>query len=138
RRAHQLNVMEFFEVRMLGGGVSSGKAIQAYVNHAVDNRPIEALPTQFVAAATRLSDRKLTLFNHGDTGLAVRASSASPGQFEPVQVGDQQYIDGDEAAPVPIRAARALGAQFVIAVDVSALDADTPTGAPTESTEKDA
>src|SRR5213592_2710746 len=40
RRAHQLNVMEFFEVRMLGGGVSSGKAIQAYVNHAVDNKPI--------------------------------------------------------------------------------------------------
>ena len=54
-----------------------------------------------------------------------------------MQVGDQQYIDGDEAAPVPIRAARALGAKFVIAVDVSAFEADTPPGVPQEWIEKD-
>jgi NTE family protein len=138
RMAHQLNVMEFFDLRSLAGGLSSGKAIQAYVNEKVGNRSIEALPTRFAAAATRLSDHKLVLFNHGDTGLAVRASSASPGQFEPVQVGDQFYVDGDEASPVPIRAARALGARFVIAVDVSAFEKDTPAGVPQEWIDKDA
>jgi NTE family protein len=136
--AHEMNVMEFFELRMLGGGVSSGAAIQTYVNARVGNKPIEALPVKFAAAATRLGDGKLVIFNHGDTGLAVRASSASPGQFEPVKVGDQSYIDGDEAAPVPIRAARALGAKFVIAVDVSAFEQDTPAGVPQEWVDKDA
>ena len=136
--AHEINVMEFFEFRMLGGGLSSGAAIQAYVNARVGGKPIEALPTRFAVAATRASDRKLALFNHGDTGLAVRASSASPGQFAPVKVGDQEYIDGDEAAPVPIRAARAMGARFVIAVDVSAFEKDTPPGVPQEWVEKDA
>jgi NTE family protein len=138
RMAHKLNMMEFFELRMVSGGLSSGKGIQVYVNEKVGNRPIEALPIKFAAAATRVSDRKLVLFNHGDTGLAVRASSASPGQFEPVQVGDQSYVDGDEASPVPIRAARALGARFVIAVDVSAFEKDTPAGVPQEWIEKDA
>ena len=130
RMAHKLNVMEFFEFKMVGGGLSSGAGIQAYVNEKVGNRPIEALPTKFAAAATRVSDHKLVLFNHGDTGLAVRASSASPGQFEPVRVGDQAYVDGDEASPVPIRAAKALGADVVIAIDVSAYLDDTPEGVP--------
>jgi len=53
-------------------------------------------------------------------------------------VGDQSYVDGDEASPVPIRAARALGARFVIAVDVSAFEKDTPEGVPQEWIEKDA
>ena len=138
RLAHELNVMEFFDVKMLGGGLSSGGAIQTYVNTRVHGKPIEALRTPFAAAATRVSDHKLVLFNKGDTGLAVRASSASPGQFEPVKVGDQQYVDGDESAPVPIRAAKAMGAQFIIAVDVSAFESDTPAGVPQEWIDKDA
>jgi NTE family protein len=125
-------------MRMLGGGLASGTAIQNFVNERVGGKPMEALGIPFVAAATRVSDGKLVLFNRGDTGLAVRASSASPGQFDPVRVGDQLYVDGDEAAPVPIRAARALGAQVVIAVDVSAFEQDTPPGVPREWVEKDA
>ena len=56
----------------------------------------------------------------------MRASGASPGQFEPVRIGDELYVDGDEASPVPIHAARGLGAKVVIAVDVSAYAEDTP------------
>ena len=136
--ARDINVMEFFELRMLGGRPATGSTIQAYMNARVDGKPIEALPTAFVAGATRLSDGKLALFNRGDTGLAVRASSASPGQFEPVRIGDELYVDGDEASPVPMRAARALGAQLVIAVDVSAHERDTPAGVPQEWIAKDA
>jgi NTE family protein len=136
--ARDINVMEFFELRMLGGQLGTGGAIQTYVNQHVEGKPIEALRTRFVATATRASDHGIALFNHGDTGLAVRASSASPGQFEPVRIGDQLYMDGDEASPVPIRVARALGAHLVIAVDVSAFERDTPEGVPREWIEKDA
>ncbi len=135
--AYNINVLEFFEFRLLGGGLATGSAIQDYVNARVDGKPIERLRIPFVAAATRLSDGKLALFNYGDTGLAVRASGASPGQFEPVRIGEQLYVDGDEASPVPIRAAHQLGARLVIAVDVSAYAEDTPKSAPQEWIVKD-
>jgi NTE family protein len=137
RLAYQLNVLEFFEFRVLGGGLASGAAVQDFVNSHVKGRTIEQLPTAFAAAATRLSDHKLVLFNRGDIGLAVRASGASPGQFEPVQIGDDLYVDGDEASPVPIHAARMLGAKVVIAVDVSAYLDDTPANVPREWVVKD-
>jgi NTE family protein len=135
--AYEINVLEFFELRVLGGGLATGGAIQNYVNAKVDGLAIEQLKIAFAAAATRATDRKIALFNHGDTGLAVRASAATPGQFEPVRIGDQLYVDGDEASPVPIEAARGLGAKVVIAVDVSAFAEDTPKTAPREWIEKD-
>ena len=137
RMAYALKIVEFFESNMLWGGEASGRAVQAYVDEHLKGRPIEALPIRFVAAATHLPDRKLTLFNHGDVGLAVRASGASPGEFRPVTIAGQQYIDGDEASPVPIRAARSLGAKVVIAVDVSAYLEDTPAGVPQDWIAKD-
>ena len=138
RMAYDINVLQFFELRMLGGKPATGEALQNYVNEHVQGLPIEKLGTEFAAGATRLSDGKLVLFNHGDTGLAVRASSASPGQFEPVAIGNERYEDGDEASPVPIHAARLLGAQVVIAVDVSAYASTTPPGVPQEWIDKDA
>jgi NTE family protein len=135
--AYELNVMDFFELSLLSGGLATGQTVQSYINARVHDRPIEALRLRFIATATRVSDGKLALFNHGDTGLAVRASGASPGQFEPVRIGSDLYVDGDEASPVPIRAARGLGAKVVIAVDVSAYLADTPKTAPREWVVKD-
>jgi NTE family protein len=137
RLAYEINVLEFFEFRVLGGGLATGSTIQNYVNTKVDGLAIEQLKVPFVATATRLSDGKIALFNHGDTGLAVRASGASPGQFEPVRIGGELYVDGDESSPVPIEAARRLGAKVVIAVDVSAYAADTPATAPLEWIAKD-
>jgi NTE family protein len=93
---------------------------------------------RFAAAAMRARDRQLVLFNRGDAGLAVRASGASPGQFEAVRIGDDWFLDGDEASPVPILAAKALGARVIIAVDVSAYPETTPVGVPSEWIEKDA
>ena len=120
RLAYEINVMQFFELRSLTGALATGAAIQNYVNEKVDGRSIEQLKMPFVAAATRVSDGKLVLFNHGDTGLAVRASGASPGQFAPVKIGSETYIDSDEASPVPIRVALELGAKVVMQVDVTA------------------
>ena len=136
--AQDINVVEFFfELGVLAGNPASGVAVQHYVNEHLGGKPIEALRIPFAAAATRVSDGRLVLFNRGDTGLAVRASGASPGQFAPVRIGSETYVDGDNAAPVPILAARAMGARFVIAVDVSAYLAETPPGVPQEWIAKD-
>lgn len=135
--AFEINVMEFFEFRTLGGNLATGRAVQDYVNSRVNGVTIEKLKIPFAAAATRERDGQLVIFNRGDTGLAVRAASASPGQFEPVTIGNERYIDGDEASPVPIRAARQMGAHVVIAVDVSAYASDTPATAPAEWVAKD-
>lgn len=137
RLALDVNVLEFFEWRLLTGGLATGATVQSYVNERVRGRVIEKLGMGFAAAATRVRDGRLVLFNRGDTGLAVRASSASPGQFAPVRVGEETYVDGDEASPVPIRAARRLGARVVIAVDVSAHASSTPPDVPREWVVKD-
>jgi NTE family protein len=60
------------------------------------------------------------VFRSGNTGLAVRASAAIPNVFEPVVIGKQTYVDGGLSSPVPVSALKEMGANFVIAVDISA------------------
>ena len=100
-------------------GVLKGEALQRYVNLAVHNLPIEKLKIPFGAVATDLQSGKPILFQRGNTGMAVRASSAVPGVFQPVQIGTHTYVDGGLVAPVPVRFARDMGADFVIAVNIS-------------------
>jgi NTE family protein len=101
-------------------GVLKGEAIQQYVDRHVNNVPIEKLKISFGAVATDLNSGKPILFQRGDTGLAVRASSAVPGVFQSVTIGSHQYVDGGLVAPVPVHFAREMGADFVIAVNISA------------------
>ena len=107
------------DVRLFSGGLVQGVALQDYVNAQVGKRPIERLPRPFAAVATRLETGERTVFVRGNTGQAVRASSSVPGVFEPVTIGQYQYVDGGVVSPVPVDAARQLGADFVIAVDIS-------------------
>ncbi|TFW17992.1 patatin-like phospholipase family protein [Duganella callida] len=100
-------------------GVLKGEALQAYVNKAVNNQPMEKLKIPFGAVATDLKDGKPILFQRGNTGMAVRASSAVPGVFQPVTISGHTYVDGGLVAPVPVRFARDMGADFVIAVNIS-------------------
>jgi NTE family protein len=101
-------------------GVLKGEAIQRYVNRAVRNVPIEKFPVAFGAVATDLNTGKPILFQRGNAGMAVRASSSVPGVFQPVRIGEHSYVDGGLVAPVPVRYAREMGADFVIAVNISA------------------
>ena len=135
--AYSLNSLELFELKTLFGRPATGSKVQDFVNKHIQGRVMEELPVAFAAAATRVRDSSLALFNRGDTGIAVRASAASPGEFEPVRISGEAYVDGDVASPVPIRAARRMGARVVIAVDVSAYVQKTPAGVPAEWVEKD-
>jgi NTE family protein len=102
-------------------GVLKGEALQAYVNKAVHNRPIEKLKIPFGAVATDLKTGQPILFRRGNTGMAVRASSSVPGVFQPVVIGGRTYVDGGLVAPVPVRFAKEMGAEFIIAVNISSV-----------------
>jgi NTE family protein len=107
----------------------AGTPIADLVNGHVQYRSIEKLPTRFAAAAIERSSRQAMLFNAGDTGVAVQASCAIEGRLTPVRIRGQQYVDPDLAAPLPVRLARALGAQKVLAIDASAHESKAPAGA---------
>lgn len=100
-------------------GVLKGEALQNYVNKAVKNVPIEKLKISFGAVATDLNNGQPILFRRGNTGQAVRASSSVPSVFQPVRIGDRSYVDGGLVAPVPVRFVREMGADFIIAVNIS-------------------
>ncbi|NNG23406.1 patatin-like phospholipase family protein [Telluria aromaticivorans] len=100
-------------------GVLKGEALQSYVNKAVNNVPMERLKIRFGAVATDLRTGQPILFNKGNTGMAVRASSAVPSVFQPVKIGANSYVDGGLVAPVPVKFVKDMGADFIIAVNIS-------------------
>lgn len=110
-----------WKVPMFGSstGVLKGEGLQNFVNRAVHQLPIEKLAKPFGAVAVELNTGQPILFQRGNTGVAVRASSAVPGVFQPVRIGDKYYVDGGLVAPVPVSFARSMGADFVIAVNIS-------------------
>lgn len=104
---------------IFGRGMFRGEALGRYVNELVANRPIESMVIPLGIVATDLNSGQAVLFQRGDTGMAVRASSAVPAVFVPVKIGSHEYVDGGLVSPVPVRFARQMGADLVIAVDIS-------------------
>lgn len=100
-------------------GVLKGEALQNYVNKAVNQQNIEKLKIPFGAVATDLQSGEPILFRRGNVGIAVRASSSVPGVFQPVKIGERNYVDGGLVAPVPVHFTREMGADLVIAVNIS-------------------
>jgi NTE family protein len=114
-----------------------GQRLQDYVNAGLQGRRLEQLPRRVVVAATRRADKQPAFFARGNAGVAVRASGAVPGIVSPVGIGGVEYEDGDESLPVPVSAARAAGAEWVIAVDVSVRPGATPPHATAAQRERD-
>ena len=128
-KAVALDEASIRDVRLFSGGLVQGQKLQDYVNAQVGNRPIEKFSKPFAAVATQLETGDRAIFVRGNAGQAVRASSSIPGVFEPVKIGKGNYIDGGVVSPVPVDAARQLGADFVIAVDISSkASGKAPTG----------
>src|SRR6185312_4302042 len=104
---------------LFGRGMLRGDGLERYVNRQVGGRLIEDMPLRLGIVATDLHSGQGVLFQRGDTGKAVRASSAVPAIFEPVRIAGHDYVDGGLVAPVPVDYARQMGAELVIAVDIS-------------------
>jgi NTE family protein len=100
-------------------GMLRGEALARYVGSQVGGRPIQDMALPLGIVATDLQSGQGVLFRQGDTGTAVRASSAVPSVFQPVRISGRDYVDGGLVAPVPVRYAREMGAELVLAVDIS-------------------
>jgi NTE family protein len=110
-----------------GRGLIRGEALARYVREHTGGKRIEQMKLPLGIVATDLDNGQGIVFRVGDPGVAVRASSAVPAVFQPVRIGSREYVDGGLVAPVPVRYARQMGAQLVIAVDIS----EPPDGAAT-------
>jgi NTE family protein len=111
-----------------GRGLIRGEALARFVRDKTNRRDIEQMRIPLGIAATDLDSGEGILFRSGDTGTAVRASSAVPAVFQPVKIGTREYVDGGLSAPIPVHHARQMGAEFVIAVDISAHPEGNATG----------
>ena len=108
-------------------GFLKGVALQNYLDQTLHNRPIEKMAIPLGIVATDLQSGQPILFQRGDTGLAARASCSVPSIFEPVEIGGHEYVDGGLVSPVPAAFAHKMGADFVIAVDISSRPELQPT-----------
>lgn len=118
--AEILGKTDLVDLTLSTSGFIKGEKLQNYINRKVGGRQIQQFPIKFAAVATDFETGKAVAFNQGNAGQAVRASAAIPNVFQPVIIGRHKYVDGGLSQPVPVSAARRQGANFVIAVDISA------------------
>lgn len=107
----------------------SGSAIASLVRREVNALPLERMTIPVVCVAARRIDAQLVGFNTGDAGVAVQASCAIEGQFTPVRIRGDVFVDPDLYQPLPVRLARQWGAERVLAVDASAHEEKAPKSA---------
>jgi NTE family protein len=126
--ADSMDESAFTDWSFPGRGLIRGEGLARYVREQTGGRQIEQMRTPLGIVATDLDSGQPILFQRGDPGVAVRASSAVPAVFQPVRIGTREYVDGGLVAPVPVHFARQMGADLVIAVDISAAPDGNATG----------
>jgi len=109
----------YLDIQLNGSGLIGGNKLAARLQEALGKTRIDDLPIKFAAVATEIKTGHEIWLTHGRLVDAIRASYALPGIFTPVQVGDRLLVDGALVNPVPVSAARALGAEIVIAVNLN-------------------
>ncbi len=124
--AHRLDETKISDWSLPDRGVLKGESLQQFVNDAVAQRPLEDLKKPLGVVATDLRSGDSVVFRTGNTGIAVRASATVPGVFQPVKISGREYVDGGLSSLIPVRAARQMGADVVIAVDISARPGNQP------------
>lgn len=126
--AMQLKESDLRDLTFNRQGIVLGQKLQDYVNANVDNKQIQQFPIRFAAVATRLDNGKKTEFIRGNAGQAVRASCSIPNVFVPATIANVKYVDGGLVSPIPVGTAKSMGADIVIAVDISARPTKTGAG----------
>ncbi|WP_020407505.1 patatin-like phospholipase family protein [Hahella ganghwensis] len=106
------------DLRLASNGFVKGEALAEWINGHLVQEDISDFPIGLGIAVTDLTERESKLIQSGNPGKAVQISSSIPGAFIPVTVNDHVYVDGGVLTLIPVRYARAMGADFVIAVDI--------------------
>jgi NTE family protein len=113
------SVLGYLDIQLNGSGLIGGNRLASKLQEALGKSRIEDLPTRFAAVATEIKTGHEIWLTHGRMVDAIRASYALPGIFTPFLIGDRWLVDGALVNPVPVSAARALGAEIVIAVSLN-------------------
>jgi len=113
------NIFGYLDIRLNGSGLIGGEKLAAQLDASLGQTQIEDLPIKYASVATEIRTGHEIWLTHGRMVDAMRASYALPGIFAPVLVGDRWLVDGALVNPVPVSAARALGAEIVIAANLS-------------------
>jgi len=119
RTLRKKDVLGFFDVSLMSGGLIAGERLMNFFREYVGNAGIEALPVPFAAVATELSSGREVWLRTGPLIDAVRASISLPGIFTPVQLEGKWLVDGGLINPVPVSVCRAMDADVVIAVNLN-------------------
>lgn len=109
----------FVEVSFPRSGLIDGRRVTEFISEFVEDRRIEDLAQPFRAVATEVVTGEEVVLDRGPLIEAIRASIAIPGIFTPVAKDGQVLVDGGLVNPVPVSVARAMGADYIIAVDVN-------------------
>jgi len=113
------NIFGYLDIRLNGSGLIGGAKLAAELEATMGQSLIEDLPLKFATVATEVRTGHEIWLTHGRMVDAMRASYALPGIFSPVLIGDRWLVDGALVNPVPVSAARAMGAEIVIAANLS-------------------
>jgi NTE family protein len=112
-------ILSYLDISLTGAGLIGGGKLAARLEEHLGNTPIEALPIRYAAITTEVPTGHEIWLTRGRLVDAMRASYALPGIFPPVELGGRWLVDGALVNPVPVSAARVLGARMVIAVNVN-------------------
>lgn len=116
---NRLRIVSYLDLRIRSGGLIGGARLVAEMRRHIGDGRIEDLPAPFAAVATDLITGHEVWLQNGDLSESLRASFSLPGVFPPVERDGRMLIDGALVNPVPVSVCRALGAQLVIAVNLS-------------------
>jgi NTE family protein len=112
-------VLGYLDISLSGSGLISGGHLAAQLEAGLKESRVEDLPIRFAAIATEFNTGHEIWLTRGRLSDALRASYSLPGIFPPVLIGGRWLVDGALVNPVPVSAARALGARLVIAVNLN-------------------
>jgi NTE family protein len=112
-------VMGLLDFHFSGAGLIAGGRLQKLLDQDLTDRRVETLPIKFCTIATELVSGHEIWLTRGPLVQAMRASYALPGVFDPVMIGGRWLMDGALVNPIPITAARALGADLVVCVNLN-------------------
>jgi NTE family protein len=114
------NILSYLDISFSGAGLIAGGHLARQLDETLAGVRIDDLPIRFAAIATEFNTGHEIWLTRGRLAEALRASYALPGIFPPVRIGGRWLVDGALVNPVPVSAARALGARLVIAVNLNA------------------
>ena len=112
-------VARMLDLSLKGGGLFAGAPIERLIGTLGISGNIEDLDRPFATVATEYVTGRDEWLRKGPLGKAIRASMSIPGVLTPVQLDGEWFVDGGLVNPVPVSTCRALGADFIIAVNLN-------------------